>query len=181
MCLLTLYKKVSKSNIFKLVEIFAGSTFIFTLVGYLCGYVIVMSFLKSLFNLPFVTGMLIPQSSVIFLGYILIISFLVSIPLVWNIGLHRNLSEISTLSMSFIILAIINKLNINMCVFNTPIPTFIPKIVLIFVSFIVYLVIKFRLKKIFTKNSKLKQRFFSYFPMSTVFIFLVGSKSPRKA
>lgn len=155
----------------KYIEIIAGSTVLFAVAGYFCGYSIMSSFLRNMFDLPFTAGITFPPLNIILLGYFVIFSFAVAVILFWDFSVKRDMSEVLTLIIVFLGISLIDKISISFDLYGFQISSSVVKIftgifflIALFFGFVLIIKGKNKLKKVID--------FFSdKFPLSVIAIF----------
>jgi hypothetical protein len=155
----------------KYFELIAGSAFLFVFFGYFCGYSIMSSFLSSMFNLPVFFGTFFPPASILFLGYLIIFSFVLVLPLFYDLTIKRGLSDVVYLVMGYFLFGIWGKINFPIQIKSIYIPIWGTKVLIMIGIILVYYISVVIARKYFApKKPKQISRFSMYFPISTLAI-----------
>ncbi len=167
----------------KYLELIAGGSFLFVLMGYFFGYSIFFSFLHSMLGLPVLTSMIFPPSQILFLGYLIIFSLLISIFVTSQIYGRSDGVSFSELIFAGVFLGMWSS-NIKFHVFHFEFSSLLTKLfgtlILIIIVFVYFYLLRFRNKR---KNKKLKlkkhEEFFSTAWLVYLFAILLPIFSSR--
>lgn len=94
------------ANLLKIVEAVAASTIVFTALGYFSGFAIFTSFLERIVGAGLTVGFLLPNPTVIAIGFILLVSFILVFPLVIVLAIEQKGNLIESIITTGIILKI---------------------------------------------------------------------------